>query len=273
MFEIGVMLNNLQRDRIQAWSVPATLGFRVVHASGLPESWLTGSGHEIDAYIQAARASGLQIHTLFISFDGQSFADPLLAARTVGLADAAHRAHRLEVALKYVPVAVALGTQYLGLHVGRCSQDYNAIVDAVGILADHCASLGLGLNLETGQEHAASLCQFVEDVGRSNVGINFDPANFVMYGTDDSRAALEVLGPWVKGVHCKDALPAHSKGQMGGDVPLGQGVVDFRHLLRELRRIGYRGPLILEREHSSSTRADVERGRAYLQQLFVSIGA
>ena len=267
------MLNNLERDRIQAWSVPATLGFHVVHASGLPEAWLTGSGQEIETYLQAARASGLRIHTLFIGFDGQSFADPRIAARTVGLADPSNRGHRVAIALKYAAIAVALGTKYLGLHVGCWSQDYAAIVDAVGSIADHCARHGLCLNLETGQEPALGLRQFVEDVGRPNVGINFDAANFVLYGTDDPRAALEVLGPWVRGVHCKDALPAHGKGQMGCDVPPGQGVVDFRHLLRELRRIGHSGPLILEREYGSSTRADVEHGRSYLQQLFVDIDA
>jgi sugar phosphate isomerase/epimerase len=105
------------------------------------------------------------------------------------------------------------------------------------------------------------------------VGVNFDPANFILYGTDDPRAALDVLGPWVRGVHCKDALGATVPGRMGTDVPLGQGVVNFVDLLRGLVSIGYHGPLVLEREHDPSIRADVEHGRAYLQGLLVDLEA
>src|ERR1700736_3343922 len=103
MFEIGAMLNNLERDRIKAWTVAAALGFRVVHTNALPESWLLASripnSPELALYVNAARASGLSIHSMFIGFDGQSYADPASAARTVGLAVASLRAHRLGVAL------------------------------------------------------------------------------------------------------------------------------------------------------------------------------
>ena len=72
-FDVGVMLNNLECDRIKAFRVAAELGFRVVHTSALPERWLTGP--ERAEYVTAARASGLTIHTMFVGFDGQSYAD------------------------------------------------------------------------------------------------------------------------------------------------------------------------------------------------------
>src|SRR5438874_10626105 len=83
--EIGVMLNNLERDRLKAFGVAAALGFRHVHTSGLPEHWLAGP--ERASYVAAARASGVEIGTMFIGFDGQSYQDRATIARTVGLVD------------------------------------------------------------------------------------------------------------------------------------------------------------------------------------------
>jgi sugar phosphate isomerase/epimerase len=275
MFDIGVMLNNLERDRHRAWSVAGEIGFRIVHTSALPEAWLLPHREQqsqlLLEYVAAARASGLSIHSMFIGFDGQSYADPASAARTVGLAVTHLQVHRLQVALAYCPLARDLNASALAMHAGqmtlRRDPDYAALLEAVGRLADRCADYGLSLHLETGQESAAALRDFLIDVGRPNVGINFDPANFVLYATGDPLAALEILKDAVGGVHCKDALPPAAPGQMGTDVPLGQGRVDFRKLLPRLRDLGYRGPLIIEREHGSTVRQDIEQGRAYLQRL------
>src|SRR5712692_5391748 len=98
--EIGVMVNNLERDRLKALRVAAELGFRHVHTSGLPEKWLTGP--ERAEYIASARASGVEIGTMFIGFDGQSYADRASIARTVGLANPATREQRCQTALAYI---------------------------------------------------------------------------------------------------------------------------------------------------------------------------
>src|SRR5207245_5044438 len=97
---IGVMVNNLERDRMKAFQVAAQLGFHHVHTSGLPEKWLTGS--ERADYVASARASGVEIGTMFIAFDGQSYANREAIARTVGLANPATREHRCQVALAYI---------------------------------------------------------------------------------------------------------------------------------------------------------------------------
>src|SRR5437588_12907640 len=98
MFEIGVMLNNLERDRHCAWALAPQMGFRLVHTNALPESWMEGDP-ALGQYVSLARASGLAIHTMFIGFDGQSYVDPVTAARTVGLGVPALRARRLQIAL------------------------------------------------------------------------------------------------------------------------------------------------------------------------------
>jgi sugar phosphate isomerase/epimerase len=71
-------------------------------------------------------------------------------------------------------------------------------------LLDHVAANGQKLHLETGQETAEHLLEFLIDVNRSNVGINFDPANMILYGTGDPIEALGILGSRVLSVHAKD---------------------------------------------------------------------
>jgi sugar phosphate isomerase/epimerase len=219
-------------------------------------------------YVQAARASGLAIHSMFVGFDGQSYADPASAARTVGLAVPGLRSHRLAVALAYTEVAELLGAGSLSTHLGHLpatsTADYADLLTATRDLADACATRRQTLHLETGQEPAAVLLRFLIDLGRTNVGVNFDAGNFVLYGSDDPMQAVELLGPWVRGVHCKDALPPTQPGNLGTDVPLGQGTVPFPRLVERLLALGYRGPWIIEREHGPQVREDFERGRVYL---------
>src|SRR5207249_10540834 len=104
MFEIGVMLNNLEPDRHRAWAVAQRLGFRVVHTNSLPEAWLLDKGLPLDTSLTLARASGQTVHTMLVGIDVQSFADPGSAARTVGLGVPALRAHRQQLPLSYCPL-------------------------------------------------------------------------------------------------------------------------------------------------------------------------
>jgi hypothetical protein len=219
MHEIGVMLNNLERDRIAAWRVAAEEGFRVVHTNALAESWLAGPQRE--RYVAAAKESGLRVAAVFIGFDGQSYADQGSVARTVGILPIPElRSHRVEIAREYCGLARELGAPAVAMHLGFMPKDpthldYVFLVNAAREIADRAAQLGQTFHLETGQESAVELLHFLRQVDRPNVGVNFDPANFVLYGSDEPLAALDLLGPHVKGVHCKDGLRPTEPGQLG----------------------------------------------------------
>src|SRR5439155_12175985 len=155
-----------------------------------------------------------------VAFDGQSYTDLATIARTVGLTNPATRQHRCQVAVAYVDLALALGSPALAAHIGfipedRNQRDYQDLVQAVREVLDGYARHELALHLETGQESAHVLLQFLHDVDRPNLGVNFDPANFLLYGTDQALPALERLAPWVRGVHCKHGLGAEHPGQLG----------------------------------------------------------
>jgi sugar phosphate isomerase/epimerase len=268
--EIGVMVNNLERDRLKAFRLAAELGFQHVHTSGLPEKWLCGP--EREAYIASARASGVIIDTMFVAFDGQSYANIQKIANTVGLANPATREHRCQIALRYIDLAVELGAPSLAAHLGLIPENpdqpsYAGLIQSLRTILDRCEQHGLSFHLETGQESAATLVQFVHDVDRPYLGVNFDPANFILYGADEPVSALDALAPWVRGVHCKDGVWPDQRGELGREMPIGQGAVNFPALVRKLLACGYHGTLIIEREHGPSVIQDVEAGRSYLDGL------
>ncbi len=264
------MVNNLERDRLRAFAAAARLGFRVVHTSALPEPWLTGP--ERQHYLAAARHSGVTVAAMFVGFDGQSYADRGSIARTVGLVIPGLREHRGRIALLYSDLARELGVTALAMHLGflpedAASADYQSLVESLRRILDYCGRSGLALHLETGQESAEALLRLIHAVDRPNLGVNFDPANFLLYDTDDPLAALERLGPHVRGVHCKDGHRPRQPGELGREVPISQGEVPFPEMLRTLRRIGYAGPLIIEREHGPNVAEDMLAARDYLERL------
>lgn len=269
---IGIMLNSLDRDFFKALALAQQLGFPVIHTAALPEPWLTGP--ECDRVSAALKASGLEVATMFVGFAGQSYADIPTIARTVGLVQSEYRRHRLEVAKRYLPLARGVGAPSVTLHLGflpdrRESPDYVGTVAALRELCDAAHQYELGVNLETGQEPASRLLTVIRDVDRANLGVNFDPGNFLLYGTDDPHAALELLFPLVRGVHCKDGKRPAQAGTLGEETPLGSGDVDIRRLVRRALALGYRGPLVIEREQGSGLQ-EIIAAREFLAMISIS---
>jgi sugar phosphate isomerase/epimerase len=271
--EIGVMVNNLERDRLTAFTQAVRHGFHVVHTSALPQAWLVGP--ERDQYLAAARDSGVRIAAMFVGFDGQNYADRDSIARTVGLAVPALRVSRYLVAVLYSYLARDLGVDALGMHLGflppEGDGEYRCLVECVRCLLDLCDEHGQTLHLETGQESAQELLRFIHDVDRPSLGVNFDPANFLLYGTDEPLAALDLLAPLVRGVHCKDGLWPELPGQLGREVPIGQGQVPFPKLIRKLHDIGFAGPLVIEREQGPRVVEDILEARQFLEEVLRTV--
>jgi sugar phosphate isomerase/epimerase len=220
--------------------------------------------------------SGILATCVFAGFDGESYIDIPTVRRTVGLVPPATRSARVAELKQIGDFARALGVAAVGVHLGFVPHDagdpqYVKLIDATRDACDHCAANGQALHLETGQEPADVLLRLAADVGRDNMFVNFDPANMILYGVSEPLAALEKLGPLVRSVHCKDAVWSDRPGEIWGrETPLGEGEVVMEAFLSTLARIGYDGPLTIEREMAVDRQqwmADVARAVALLQRL------
>lgn len=212
---------------------------------------------------------GIKITVVFAGFEGESYADIPTVERTVGLMPRETRAARTKELKEIANFARELGVDVVGMHLGfvphdKSDPDYRELLDVTRGVCDHCQSNGQALHLETGQEPVDVLIRFLDDVERDNIFVNFDPANMILYGAGKPIAALEQLGSRVHSLHCKDATWSDKPGDTwGAEVPLGEGDVDFAAFLRTLNKIGYTGPLTIEREiPQEPARQKAEIGRA-----------
>lgn len=207
-------------------------------------------------FIARCQAAGITITCVFGGFEGESYADIPTTSRTVGLVPEATRAARVAEMTEISDFAKLLGCPAVGLHVGfvpedRSSTSYRNLIAATQDLLDHVNGNGQTLHLETGQESADHLLEFIHDVQRDNLFINFDPANMILYGSGEPIAALKQVGHLVRSVHCKDAkwaAPDQRGKSWGTEVALGDGDVGMETYLRTLLACGYTGPLTIERE-------------------------
>lgn len=199
--------------------------------------------------------AGFTLVTVFVTYEGESYADVATVQRTVGFIPPATRAARELRTCEVSDFAAALGVGSIACHVGFVPHDpsdpeYVDVREVVRRVCDHAAGHGQTFALETGQEPAAILLHFIRDVGRPNLRINFDPANMILYGSGDPIDALRTLGSYVVSVHAKDGDwpdPNSTRG-LGTEQPLGKGAVGMERFVRTLEEIGFRGPLNVERE-------------------------
>jgi sugar phosphate isomerase/epimerase len=90
------------------------------------------------------------------------------------------------------------------------------------------------------------------------MGVNFDPANMILYDKGDPIEAVRVLAPWIKHVHIKDAIRTKTPGQWGAEVPWGDGQVNSGAFLKVLRKVGFAGVLAIEREAGDDRVGDIK---------------
>ena len=235
-----------------------------------------------DKFLAQCQAAGITVTCVFGGFDGESYADIPTTTNTVGLVPEATRSARAEEMKEISDFTKLLGCDAVGMHIGfvpsdRASVSYKSLITITRDLLDHVAKNGQRLHLETGQETAEHLLEFIHDVERSNLFINFDPANMILYGTGDPIEALKKVGHLVRSVHCKDAKWAAEgvRGkEWGSEVALGEGDVGMDRYLRTLKEIGYTGPLTIEREIAHDRerqRRDIGTASALLQKLRAEI--
>ncbi len=192
---------------------------------------------------------------------------------TIGLVPPATRAARLDALRQVSDFAHQLGVAQVQTHCGFIPEDpadplYAQVVVAIREIAGHCAANGQQFLMETGQETPTTMSRTLHDVNEANLGVGLDTANLILYGKARPTDALDILGPHVKSVHAKDGRWPTNPNELGEEVLIGTGLVDFHAVFTKLRTAGYRGTITIERETNGPQQVeDVRTEKRFLEQV------
>ncbi len=198
---------------------------------------------------------------------------------TIGLVPKQYRKQRLEDLKRGAEFAHKLGVKNIITHTGYIPDDPEAearigVIEALKELCTELQSRGQSFAFETGEELPLTLSMVINEIGIPNTGINFDPANLISGGRGNPCDAMELLGCKVTGMHAKDAIPPKF-GEFGGrQVPIGLGRVDFKGLFEQLKRLGYKGDIVIEHEMKGreDRDADIIAAKEYLEEVISEVG-
>lgn len=197
---------------------------------------------------------------------------------------------RIENTKAIIDLAAEFGVSVITTHIGVIPADktdpkYSAMLDAMNKCGEYAAEKGITLAIETGPESAKTLLAFLKDISRG-VGVNLDPANFVMVTDQDSVEAVKLLGEYIVHTHAKDGImlkktdPAiiYNCFAEGGiealnvadyflETPLGEGKVDFPEYIKALREVGFDGYLTIERETGTDPVSDIKAAKKMIEKI------
>ena len=168
-------------------------------------------------------------------------------------------------------LAQMLGLKLVTFHAGflphdQSDGDFAKMLRRLGEVADIFERANISVGLETGQETAPLLASVLKKLNRRNVGVNFDPANMILYGKGDPLEALQLLGDWLLQVHLKDARSTRVPGTWGEEVPAGTGEVDWSKFFAALERLNFKGPVVIEREAGAQRIQDIRRAKSVAER-------
>ena len=197
---------------------------------------------------------------------------------------------RIEKTKRIIDLAQEFDVPVVTTHIGVIPKDktvprYAVMLRALTECGEYARAHGVTLAIETGPEDAPTLLQFINDTN-GGVGVNLDPANFVMVTGQDPVKAVELLGKHIVHTHAKDGVMLKQTDPeiiydcfaSGGiealnvadyflETPLGQGHVDFPAYLRALGAVGFDGFLTIERETGDDPGADIALAQVFLSEV------
>ena len=262
--ELASLLRGLRIMRVQLALVPCVDD---------PERWGRACAH--------LRGEGIDIVSGMLATVGEDYSTLESIARTGGVRSDRWWNANLDRAIRVAEFAAEHGIALVTFHAGfipheRAAPARQTMLDRLRTVIDIFAQRRIDVGFETGQESAATLSQALADLGRPRAGVNFDPANMILYGMGDPVAAVRTLAPHIRQVHIKDAVPTDVPGTWGREVRAGDGHVPWREFLEAVRAANVAAgrdrediDLVIEREAGAARAGDV----AHARDLLASLGA
>jgi L-ribulose-5-phosphate 3-epimerase len=247
-----------------------------VHALGLPtcQAYCEEFPPGLAAKLTAALGKyGIEPTSIVVGGPGKEVWDFYEGPLTIGLVPRDTRAARIAHIKKASDFAKECGVTAVQTHCGFIPENpndvlYKETVVAMREVAEYCKRNGQNFRYETGQETPITLVRAIRDVGLDNQGVNFDLANLILYGKANPVDAIEILAPYVQGIHAKDGLWPTNPKELGEEVAIGKGKVDFARIISRLKEMKYPGAVTIERETSGPQQMeDVREAKEYLEKL------
>jgi len=247
-----------------------------VHDLGLPTCQLYVEDFEPGLntrLLQALDRHQIEATSVVVGGPGREVWDFYEGPLTIGVVPRETRAARMARMKQGSDFAKACGIPAVQSHAGFIPENpndpvYRETVAALREVVEYCRRNGQDFRYETGQETPITLVRAMQDVGLENQGVNFDLANLILYGKANPVDAVEILAPYVQGIHAKDGLWPTNPRELGKEVPIGQGKVDFPRMIARLKQLNYQGAVTIERETSGPEQIeDVRAAKAYLEGL------
>jgi sugar phosphate isomerase/epimerase len=222
------------------------------------------------------RAEGVAIVSGMFGCEGEDYSTLESIRLTGGITPDATWKNNWKNIQATATLAEELGLKLVTFHAGflpHSERDPNFVrlQERLTQVADLFQGKQIGLALETGQESAVELLQLLRKLNHPGLGVNFDPANMILYDKGDPIAALRTLGPWIRQVHIKDAKRTLKPGTWGEEVAVGSGEVDWRAFFATLRELDFQGDFVIEREAGSRRAADIVTARELVEKLVGSV--
>jgi len=218
------------------------------------------------------QAAGFSIVSGMIGFIGEDYTTMETIHATGGVAPDETWDENWENVPKAAEIAARLGLRLVTFHAGFLPPDdkdpaFTKMHHRLDLIADVFGAKEIDVGFETGQETSAVLLAFLKKLGRKNVGVNFDPANMILYDSGNPIEALRDLGAWVKQVHVKDGIRTNVPGTWGEEVRAGTGQVPWPEFFETLRALNFSGYCCIEREAGDARVEDIRAAKQMIEQL------
>ncbi len=212
--------------------------------------------------------AGISVLSGMLEASGEDYTTLETIANTGGLRQDEMWPSTLDNAKRVGDVAAEMGMSLVTFHAGFIPEEQcgerRKMLDRLCELTEEFASRDLQLGLETGQERAQNVASVLQELTLPQLGVNFDPANMILYGKGDPIESMEMLQPWVQQVHIKDAIHTQVQGTWGTEVPVGKGDVDWKTFLQ---LVPEDINVVIEREGGYNRIDDIKRAKAFLEEL------
>ena len=208
------------------------------------------------------RSRGIAVVSGMLATVGEDYSSLQSIERTGGVRPTTTWARNQELAAATAELASSNGVTLVTLHAGFLPHDHAnperaVMIDRLRVMADIYAAHKVRVAFETGQEDAVTLCSALADIAHPNVGVNFDPANMILYGMGNPVESLRALAPHVWQIHIKDAVATAVPGTWGREVVAGTGAVDWPAFFEAVATLPRAVDLVIEREAGPTREADI----------------